>query len=116
MDWVLVVGAAWLLIAAAVAVLIAAAVRLADRRAERGRAKAARRDEKNFVVQPPPAEPAGTAGRDAAAPTPDQPQVALDSRPTPTPVQPQAALDSRPTPTRRVPPTSSSATLPTPPA
>jgi hypothetical protein len=100
MDWVLVIGAAWLLIAAAVALLIAAAVRLADRRAARGRAKAARRDEKNFVVQPPPTEPAGPAGKGPAVPTP---------------VQPQAAPDSRTTPTRRVPPTSSSATLPTPP-
>jgi hypothetical protein len=101
MDWVLVIGAAWMLIAAAVAVIIAAAVRLADRRAERGRAKAARRDEKNFVVQPPPAEPAGTAGHDSAAPGPGQPQVAGISRPTPTP---------------RVPPTAGSAPLPTPPA
>jgi hypothetical protein len=102
MDWVLVIGAAWLLIAAAVAVLIAGSVRLADRRAERGRAKAARRNqEKNFVVQSPPAEPAGTAGHDAAAPTPGQPQEAWVSRPTPTP---------------RFPPTAGSATLPTPPA
>jgi hypothetical protein len=101
MDWVLVVGAAWLLIAAAVAVLIAGSVRLADRRAARGRANAARRDEKNFVVQPPPAEPAGTAGHDSAAPAPGQRQVAGNSRPTPTP---------------RVPPTAGSAPLPTPPA
>jgi hypothetical protein len=106
MDWVLVIGAAWMLIAAAVAVLIAGSVRLADRRAARGRANAARRDEKNFVVQPPPTEPAGTAGHDAAAPTPGQPQVAGISRPTPTPRVPPTAGS----------PTAGSAPLPTPPA
>jgi hypothetical protein len=100
MDWVLVIGAAWLLTAAAVAVLIAGAVRLADRRAERGRAAAARRDEPNFVVQPPPPEPAAT----------DSPGTAV-----PTSARPQAEWVSKPTPTPRVPPPARSATLPPPP-